>query len=231
MVLMNVQRMLSLLLLAVIPLSAGAADLQTVLANMDRASESFEGMQADVRWVKYTAIVDDKSVEEGVIKVQRDRKGRINLLIEFQRPYPYFVSVQGTKVEIYRPRIATVEEYDLSKSKDMLQQALLLGFGTAGRFLRENYDIQLRGEEQAAGQENVKIELVPKSDKMRQNVPRLEMWVSKELWQPVQQKLYGSTSGDYRLYTYTNIVLNPPLKDSDLRLNIPRGVKRVFPQR
>ena len=66
---------------------------------------------------------------------------------------------------------------------------------------------------------------------MAQRIPRLEMWVSIASWQPVQQKLYLPTAGDYRLYTYTEIALNPPLRRSDLRLKIPRGVKRVYPQR
>ena len=131
-------------------------------------------MQADVRWLKYTDIVEDESIEEGVIRVLRDKEKQFNLLIEFQKPYPYFVSVRGTKVEIYRPKIATVEEYDLSKSREMLEQALLLGFGTAGRVLRENYELKMEGEEKAAGTATVKIELVPKSEKMRTNMPRLE---------------------------------------------------------
>lgn len=222
---------LPILLLFLPSWPALAVDLDTLLANMDRASDAYRGMQAQLSWVSYTDIVEDTSTEEGIIKVLRDKKGRINLLIEFQKPYPYFVSIQGTKVEIYRPRIATVEEYDVSKSKDALEQALLLGFGTAGRFLSEHYELKLAGEETAAGEATVKLELVPKTEKMRESMSRLEMWISTNQWQPVQQKLYGPNPGDYRLYTYTDITLNPPLKESALRLKIPRKVKRVFPQR
>jgi len=222
---------LPILLLLLLPWPAQAAELDTLLANMDRASDAYRGMQAQVTWIKYTDMVEDKSTEEGIIKVLKDKKGQVSLLIEFQRPYPYFVSIQGTKVEIYRPRIATVEEYDVSKSKDTLEQALLLGFGTAGRFLSKHYEIKLAGEEDAAGEASIKLELVPKTEKMRESMSRLEMWISKSQWQPVQQKLYGPNPGDYRLYIYTGITLNPPLKDSALRLKIPRKVKRVFPQR
>jgi len=222
---------LPVLLLFVPTWPARAIELDTLLANMDRASDAYQGMQAQVSWIKYTDIVEDTSTEEGIIKVLKDKKGQVNLLIEFQKPYPYFVSIQGTKVEIYRPRIATVEEYDVSKSKDTLEQALLLGFGTAGRFLSKHYDLELAGEEDAAGEATVKLKLVPKTEKLRESMSGLEMWISKSQWQPVQQKLYGPNPGDYRLYTYTNIMLNSPLKESDLRLKIPRKVKRVFPQR
>ena len=207
------------------------SDLETLLAQMDRAAAEFRGMQAKLRWVKYTAIVEDESVEEGVIKILRGKDGEFRLLVEFQAPYSYFFAVRGEKAEIYRPRIATVEEYDLSNSKAALEQALLLGFGTGGRFLSEHYNLTWQGRETAAGEATVKLELIPKAEKMAQRIPRLEMWVSKASWQPVQQKLYLPTTGDYRLYTYTEIALNPRLRGSDLRLKIPRGVKRVYPQR
>jgi outer membrane lipoprotein-sorting protein len=208
-----------------------AADLDTVLASMDKASSSFQSMQADVRWVKYTALVDDESVDEGTIIVRRAKDKGVDLLIDFQRPYPYYLAIQGTKVEIYRPKIAEVQEYDLSKKREMLDQALLLGFGTAGKFLSENYNVKLIGEEQAAGHDTVKLELAPKSADMQKNIPRIEMWISKASWQPVQQKMWQPAKGDYRLYTYTNIKQNPALPDKAFQLKIPKGVKRVYPQR
>ena len=217
--------------LLICPSMQGASDLETLLARMDQAAAEFRGMQAKLRWVKYTAIVEDESVEEGMIKVLRGKDGEFRLLVEFQTPYSYFFAVRGEKAEIYRPRIATVEEYDLSNSKAALEQALLLGFGTEGRFLSENYNVTWQGREAAAGEATAKLELVPKTEKMAQRIPRLEMWVSTASWQAVQQKLYLPAAGDYRLYTYSEIALNPSLRGSDLRLKIPRGVKRVYPQR
>ena len=208
-----------------------AIEMDSLLARMDAASDSFQSMQANVRWLKYTDLVDDESVEEGVIRVMRNKRQQINLVIEFRDPYQYFFSVRGTKVEIYRPKIATVEEYDLSKSREILEQALLLGFGTAGRFLREKYELMMVGREEVAETASIKIALVPKSQKLRGQMPRLEMWVSTSDWQPVQEKIYGVNPGDYRLYTYTNIKRNLPMKGSTLKLKTPAGVKRVYPQR
>lgn len=213
------------------PAMQGAPNLNTVLEHMDRAASQFRSMQANLRWIRYTAIVEDKSVEEGVIKVLREKSGEFRLLVEFQVPYTYFLAVRGEKAEIYRPRIATVEEYDLSNSKAAIEQALLLGFGTGGRFLREHYGVTWRGYESAAGETAVKLELIPKAKRMAQQIPRIEMWVSTATWQSVQQKLYLPADGDYRLSTYTEISLNPKLLGSDLRLKIPRSVKRVYPQR
>jgi len=225
--------------LALVPALPAAVELQTVLRNMDATAAKFQGLEAHVEWVKYTAIVDSKSVEDGKILARRNKDRSVDVLIEFEHavvngtrtPYNYFVSVRGTKAQIYRPRIATVEEYDVSKSKDILDQVLLLGFGTAGRFLEENYKITLKGEETAAGEETVKLELIPKSEELMKKIPRLEMWISKSKWHPVQEKLYEVNSGDYRLHTYTGIVFNPPLKDSQFRIKLPGNVKKVTPQK
>ena len=40
----------------------------------------------------------------------------------------------------------------------------------------------------------------------------------------IQQKFF-ETGGDYVLTTYTNMVFNPPIPDSALKLEIPKGVK------
>ena len=216
------------LVLLFLPSLSASIDLDTVLANMDRAAASFRSSRADISRLKYTAIVDDKSIESGVIYVRKD-KGKMRLLIHFTDPYPYYLAVNGNKAEIYRPRIATVEEYDLAKSREMFEQAFLLGFGTTGQYLRENYKLRLEGEETAAGKPTVKLELIPKSEKMLRHIPRLEIWISTETWQAVQQKLDQPATGDYRLFTYTNIAMNPRLPNKQFKLKIPKNTKRVFP--
>jgi outer membrane lipoprotein-sorting protein len=221
----------AILVLVLAPTLPAAVDLQTLLRNMDATSAKFRGLQANVEWVKYTAIVDVSRSEQGIIQARRGKDGSVDVMIEFTKPSQYFVSVRGTKAQIYRPRIATVEEYDVSKSKDLLDQVLLLGFGTAGRYLEENYTITLKGEEAAAGEDAVKVELIPKSEQLLKKIPRLEMWISKSKWHPVQEKLYEVNSGDYRLHTYTDIVFNPPQKDAQFRLKLPGNVKKVTPQK
>ena len=198
---------------------------------MDAASAAFRGMEADVEWVAFAGLVSDETVEKGHLKVRRPSAGSADLHIDFTEPYPKELMVRGAKVEIYKPKIKTVEEYDLTKSKDKLDQALLIGFGASGKAIRENYDAKLVGEETVAGEPTVHLELIPKKEEARKNVLKLEMWVSTKNWQIVQQKIHQNTDGDYRLYTYSNIELNPKLKDSDFKLDLPGGVKRITPQK
>lgn len=219
-----ISRALILLLSAGLSLSA-AVSVDQVLANMDKAAQGWTGMSAKTAWTQYTKLVDDSSVEEGSMSVRRAADGRVDLRIQFAKPYPRDLLVRGTEVQIYKPKIQTVEEYDVSKSKDKLEQALFSGFGVSGKFLSQHYDIKLAGEEAADGVDAVLLELTPKDKGMLESVTRMQMWVSKANWQPVQQRLH-QPNGDYRTYLYSDIELNPKLKDSDFELNIPKKVKR-----
>ena len=211
--------------------SATVPDLATLLAKMDAAASGWTGMRASLEWVRYMALVDDRSVERGKIVVRRTADGSASMLISFEEPNVYFLSVQGTRVEIYKPKIKTVEEYDVSDSKAKMENALLLGFGTSGSYLGQHFDIELLGPATVNGQSTVHLDLKPKDPQAELNSQRIEMWVSTDTWQPVQQKVYDRSPGDYRLYSYSEVVLNPALTDADFKLRLARGTKRVHPQR
>ena len=225
------ERLLCLVLAALTPASAASLDLEQLLANMDRTASGFVSMQAGITRMKYMALLEEKTTESGEMYVRKDKNGKVRLLINFREPYNYHLAISGDKAEIYRPRIATVEEYSIAKHRDTFQQAFLLGFGTSADYLRENYELQLLGEDHAAGQATVRLELIPKSEGMRKQVPKLEMWVSTETWQAVRQKLHQPGGEDYRVFTYNDVKLNPKIPDKIFKLDIPRGTKRVFPQR
>jgi len=225
------KRILCLAMLALLPLTLGAADLDGVLANMDRAARNFTSMEAKITRLKYMALLDSKDTESGMIYVRRDNKGRVQMAIHFKEPYEYYLAVNRDKAEIYRPRIATVEEYNISKHRDTFQQGLLLGFGTTEKYLRDSYDMRLLGEDTVGDRPTVHLELIPKSDGTRRQVPKIELWVSTKTWQAVQQKPHQPGGEDYRIFTYDDVKQNVKLDDKVFNLSTPKGTKRVFPQR
>ena len=66
---------------------------------------------------------------------------------------------------------------------------------------------------------------------VRKQVLKLEMWVSTQTWQAVQQKLHQPGGEDYRVCTYRDIELNPKLSDKVFKLDIPKSAMRIFPQK
>ena len=225
------RRLLSAACFVALAVCARAETLESVLRQMDSAAAAFQSLTAHVRSVKHTAIVNDDTVDEGTMWVKRVRPRVSRMLIEFTVPDKYYVAISEKKAEVYRPKIATIEEYDVAKFRDLKDQLFLLSFGAAGRDLAAAYKVSLKASETVAGSPAAKLELIPKSDKLLQQVPKIEMWVSTAIWQPVQQKVYDVTPGDYRLSTYTDVNLNVPVSEDQLKIHPARGTRRIQPQK
>ena len=203
--------------------------LDDVLARMDRAADSFKAFSADLRSVAHTAVINEDDTDSGTIRLKGTKHG-MDMLVEFTAPNRKSIALRDHKAEIYFPQQQTIQEYDISRYRALLDQFMLIGFGTAGRELAGSYNLKVLGAETVAGQQTTSLELAPKSPEVLKNLKKLELWISDEHTYPVQQKFYLSAR-DYKLVTYTNVKMNPPLSDSDLKLKVPKDTKRVFPQK
>jgi outer membrane lipoprotein-sorting protein len=204
--------------------SAPVENLDQLLSRMDQNALAFKSMKAKLRHVSYVAVIKEDDVKTGTISMKRSKREAM-VLVDFTAPDPKSVAVAGTKVEVYLPNMKTVEEYDFGKS---VEKYMALGFGASGKELKADYSVRELGSEAANGQKTLKLELIPKAKEVLQQFPKIELWMSDSTAYPVQQKLY-QTGGDYMLVTYADVVINPSLPDSAFKLNIPKGVKRVFP--
>jgi outer membrane lipoprotein-sorting protein len=152
------------------------------------------------------------------------------MLAEFSNPDQRAVAFDGRKVQIFYPRLLTVQEYDLGKQSSLVDQFLVLGFGSSSVELSRTYDIKWGGEDTVNGVSCDRLELTPKSEEARQHVRMIEIWVSSKDGLTQQQKIH-QPSRDYKLITYSEIKLNPPLSDDATRLKLPKGVKKETPQK
>ena len=97
------------------------------------------------------------------MEVRRDDKMRIDLTT----PDPRTILRDGDHLYIYNPKIHSVEEYDLSKHRALVEEFLLLGFGTSGESLKKSYVITFQGEETLGAAKVVHLELTPREDDVR----------------------------------------------------------------
>lgn len=211
-------------------LGGRASPLEDALARLDKAAAGFRGMTAQIRKMSYTALVKESDEESGRIILFRPKPKDLRMLVEFDRPSPRAVAFQGNKIQLYYPKLNTVQEYDLGKQAGLVDQFLLLGFGTPGRELRRAYTIRYVGEEKVNGVTTDRLELTPVSEEAARHVKSVEIWVSQTDGMVVQQKV-NQPSRDYVLVTYTGIQVNPALTPAQVRLNLPKGVKKETPQR
>lgn len=228
---MRITRSLIFVWLAVLPLCAkdsGPAD--EVLAKMDHAAPGFSGMTSALKRVRHVEVLNDNSEESGSMKLRKEKPSGVSVLIDFTKPDHRSIAFHGRKAEIFLPKMNTVQEYDLGKQSSLVDQFLVLGFGATGRELSASYSVKYAGEESVASQKTAHLTLVPKSKEAREQFQRIDLWMNESGAYPVQQKVL-EPSGDYWLVTYTDVKLSPAPKPVELVLNLPKNVKREYPQR
>ena len=218
------------LMILCVAFPAGASDQQQALARLDQAARGFRGMTAKIKKISHTAVIKESTEETGRITLFRPKPRDLKMLAEFTAPEERAVAFDGHKVQIYYPRILTVQEYDLGKQSSLIDQFLLLGFGSTSTELNKSYNIKWTGEEPVNGVKCDRLELTPKSDEALQHVRRIEIWVSAQDGVTQQQKVH-QPSRDYVLITYSDIKLNPQLADESVKLKLPKGVKKETPQK
>jgi outer membrane lipoprotein-sorting protein len=208
--------------------SACAASLNETLARMDQAAAKFTSLSADMRKVSHTGVIDADTEDVGTVRMKRPKPHDIRMLLDIKPPDPKQVFIDGKKVQIFFPNSLTVQEYDMSKYKSLLDQFLLLGFGSNSKELENDYTISLGGSEVVAGEKTTRLELIPKSKEMLVHLKRVDLWLSDETGMPVQQKFF-LPGNDYHVANYTNVKINPSLPD--LKLDVPKGAKKEYPQK
>jgi outer membrane lipoprotein-sorting protein len=199
---------------------------ESVLAMMDKSARDFHTLTADIEHIKYTDVVKDTSTETGKLLVRRDEKMRI----EFFQPDRRTILRTGDSLFVFTPKINRVEEYDLGKNREMVDQYVLLGFGTKSDNVRKSYEVSLIGEAELDNKKTVQIELTPKSDQMRKQIAKIQMWIDEASWLPIQQKFFESGSEDYLIFHYTNVMKNLKIGDNQFKQDWPKGVTRTKPR-
>jgi len=204
---------------------AGRMTVDSVLRMMDSSAKSFRSLTADLEHVKYTAVVKDTSTETGQIFVRHDQKMRI----EITQPDKRTILRAGDSLYLYNPKLNRVEEYNLGKNRSMVDQYVLLGFGTKSDNLKKSYEIKLTGEEDLDQRKVVVLELTPRSDEVRAQITKIQMWIDEASWLPIQQKFFEATEGDYFLFHYMKIKENLKLGDPTFKPDWPKDATAVKP--
>ena len=199
--------------------------LESVLRELDESAKDFHSLSADVERTKVTVVVNDHSTESGTILVRGDK-----MLLDMKAPDPRTILRTGDSLFIYNPGLKRVEEYNLGKNRTLVDQFLLLGFGTDGKQLEKAYLVAVLKEDKIDDRKTVELELTPKSQGVRDQIAKIQIWLDESSWLPVQQEFYEAGSGDYSIVHYTKVVRNAAISESEFKPHWPKGTERTHPQ-
>jgi outer membrane lipoprotein-sorting protein len=199
--------------------------LDATLAALDGQADNFKSLSANVERTKVTVVVNDKSTDTGTILVHGDK-----MLLQMKPPDERTVLRSGDSLFVYTPGLKRVEEYNLGKNRALVDEFMLLGFGTKGSQLKESYQVTLAGDPTVDNVKTVELELLPKSQGVKNQFSKIDIWFDPATWLPVQQQFFETGSGDYSLVHYSNVVKNPQIPDSEFKPHWPKGTEKIKPQ-
>jgi len=223
-------RSVSLLIACSIAGLGAPLTLSELLAKLDQNASTFRSMSAKLERIDYTAVLKDASKESGSILMLMKKPGNVAMRIDFVQPDVKQVSYADKKVQNYLPKINTVQIVDVGKIDNLISQGVLIGFGTTSKELKKGYTIRIVGEESIGGKGTTKLELIPKADSPLMKVKKIEVWLANSDGYPLRQKLYQG-AGDYNQASYTDLKINPSIEEKDLRLTLPKNVKKEYPSK
>jgi outer membrane lipoprotein-sorting protein len=206
-----------------------ATPLKDVVNHLDQAAKKFQSMSAQISWTKHTDVLNDNSTQTGQAyqaKTAKGPVGRIDIAAPDKRGYAF----EGRTIQIYYPNAKELHIYDTGAQGEQIEQFLMLGFGSSGTDLQKSYEMRLSGTDDVNGSKAVHMTLIPKSGEARKLVKQVDLWISERDYYPVQEKIL-EPSGDYNLLVFSSVQINPPFKESDMKLKIPDGVRKIYPQR
>ncbi len=203
----------------------GPLTLEGLLGQLDSQAGSFHGLSADVERTKVTVVVNDRSTDTGTILVHGDK-----MLLQMRPPDARTILRTGDSLFVYTPGLKRVEEYNLGKNRALVDEFMLLGFGTAGKQLQESYQVALAGEPTLGDKKTVELELIPKSQGVKNQFSKIQIWFDPSTWLAVQQQFFETGSGDYSTVRYSNLVKNPRIQDSQFKPHWPKGTEKIKPQ-
>ena len=117
-------------------------------------------------------MVDDHDIQKGTMYF-RKQGDNVEMAAEFTAPQKKYVVFSNGVVSYYQPAIDQVTQYNAGKNKADFESFLVLGFGGRGHDLDKSYDVKFGGMEQVQGVNAGKLELTPKSQKVRACSARL----------------------------------------------------------
>jgi outer membrane lipoprotein-sorting protein len=205
-----------------------APSLESVLKRMDATAAGFHTARADFVWDHYQKVVDETDTQKGTVYYRR-AGNEIEMMAQIKEPDVKFVLYKEGKFQIYQPRIEQVMVFSAGANHNEMEGYLVLGFGGSGEDLKKAYDVTYLGEEKIDNIATAKLQLIPKSEKVRNYFSKAFLWIDLNRGISVQQK-FEESQGDSRLAKYSAVEVPAKIGNEVFQLKTTKKTQFVSPR-
>jgi outer membrane lipoprotein-sorting protein len=207
---------------------AQGQNLDSVLKKMDAAAANFHSAEASFVWEQYQRVVNETDTDTGKVYYRRSSDD-IEMMAEVKQPVHKFVLYKNGKLQVYQPSINQVMEYSTGANRSEVESYLVLGFGGSGQDLVKSFDVTYVGAETIDNKSTAELQLIPKSEKVRNNFSKIFLWIDLDRGISVQQK-FEEPQGDWRTTKYSDIRIPAKIGNDVFQLKTDRKTQFVSPQ-
>lgn len=205
-----------------------SAKLDSVLQKMDAAAANFHTAQADFVWDQYQKVVDEHDIQKGTV-YYRKTGNNVEMMAEVKEPDHKSVLYKEGKLQVYQPNIDQVMEYTTGNNRSEVESYLVLGFGGSGEDLKKSFEVSYDGDENIDGKPTARLQLIPKSNKLRNTFSKIFLWIDTNRGISVQQK-FLQPEGDSRLAKYSDIRIPAKFGNDVFQLKTTKKTSFVSPR-
>lgn len=198
-------------LLAGIPAHA-ADDLNSVLARLNTAAQSFRSTSADVTVVALTTVpVEDTETQTGQVYYEHGSKSlKMAMHIHAVNGQPVKKTYVYANGQLKLWDGPPVDQVTTLTKLSQYESWFELGFGASGTDLQQKWNITYDGDETIDGVKTAKLEMVAKDPTIRKNLPKVTVWMDTARGVSLKQ-IFDEGQGQSRTATYSNFRINQRL--------------------
>jgi outer membrane lipoprotein-sorting protein len=205
--------------------------LDCILKKMDATAANFHGARADVSRQQFERVIQEYDTPQtGVVYYRRDKEDAIEMKLDLTKPDVTSVLFSNGELQMYKPKIDQLTVYHTGKNRAEYESYLVLGFGGSGQDLAKSFDVTYQGPENIDGVNTAKLQLIPKSEKVRGTFTRIFLWIDLDRGVSTEQE-FDQPDGNKLLVKYSAIQLNPAKIPNDVfKLKTTSKTQVISPQ-
>ena len=217
-----------------------AAELDEVLASMQKAADAVVDLSAKFTYVRYLYEFEDEKRRVGTLRFRKPEFVRI----DYETPYPWHIYITPELYQDYRPDTNVLTRARRERSSEHQgSETLAIAMGTSPTKLRERFALSLVEDPTLTAEERQHlrvIELLPKKGELPEEVVRVRLWVDSSDWLPRRVMSFKRSAdtktwdgdpktwqGDTETFLLTDIKTNQKLSDKVFEFRPPPGVEPV----
>ena len=200
--------------------SGSNAQLDKVLAQMDAASAKFHSAQANFQWDQFELVVNSTDTQAGTIYFLRsgaNTQMAADIETADGQPAKKTLVFSDGVLKFFQPSIDQMTVFRAGNKQQQYESYLTLGFGGSGSDLKKSWNITYQGMVAIDGVQTAKLDLVSKSEAVRNNFSHVTIWVDPTRAISLKQILF-EPSGDTRTSYFRNIQYNKQIPSSVFKI-------------